>query len=53
MTPEITATIERDAADAKTGVSGTPTFFVNGKPLTNFSAQQLYELIWSEINQSR
>ncbi|KHK66722.1 MULTISPECIES: DsbA family protein [Pseudomonas] len=52
--PEITATIERDAADAKTvGVSGTPTFFVNGKPLTNFGAQQLYDLIWSEINQSR
>ena len=52
--PEITATIERDAADAKTvGVRGTPTFFVNGKPLTNFGAQQLYDLIWSEINQSR
>ena len=54
MSPEITATIERDAADAKTvGVRGTPTFFVNGKPLTNFGAQQLYDLIWSEINQSR
>lgn len=54
MSPEITATIERDAADAKkVGVSGTPTFFVNGKPLTNFGAQQLYDLIWSEINQSR
>lgn len=54
MSPEITATIERDAADAKTvGVKGTPTFFVNGKPLTNFGAQQLYDLIWSEINQAR
>lgn len=54
VSPEITATIERDAVDAKTlGVSGTPTFFVNGKPLTNFGAQQLYDLIWSEINQSR
>ena len=54
VSPEITATIERDAADAKTvGVRGTPTFFVNGKPLTNFGAQQLYDLIWSEINQSR
>lgn len=54
MSPEITATIERDATDAKkVGVSGTPTFFVNGKPLTNFGAQQLYDLIWSEINQSR
>src|SRR5690606_34063216 len=28
MSPEITATIERDATDAKTvGVKGTPTFF--------------------------
>lgn len=54
VSPEITATIERDAVDAKTlGVSGTPTFFVNGKLLTNFGAQQLYDLIWSEINQSR
>ncbi|ANJ54819.1 disulfide bond formation protein DsbA [Pseudomonas silesiensis] len=54
MSAEITATIERDAADAKkVGVSGTPTFFVNGKPLTNFGAQPLYDLIWSEINQSR
>ncbi|WP_449123898.1 DsbA family protein [Pseudomonas viridiflava] len=54
MSPEITATIERDAADAKSvGVKGTPTFFVNGKPLTNFGAQQLYDLIWSEINQPR
>lgn len=54
MSPEITATIERDAADAKTvGVKGTPTFFVNDKPLTNFGAQQLYDLIWSEINQAR
>ncbi|MGF6458077.1 DsbA family protein [Pseudomonas frederiksbergensis] len=54
MSPEITATIERDATDAKTvGVKGTPTFFVNGKPLTNFGAQQLYDLIWSEINQAR
>lgn len=54
MSSDITATIERDAVDAKTvGVSGTPTFFVNGKPLTNFGAQQLYDLIWSEVNQSR
>ena len=51
MAPAITATIERDAADGKTlGVSGTPTFFVNGKPLTNFGAQPLYDLIVSEIN---
>ncbi|MGN7743763.1 DsbA family protein [Pseudomonas sp. 22526] len=54
MSPEITATVERDDADAKTvGVKGTPTFFVNGRPLTNFGAQPLYDLIRSEIDRSR
>ena len=54
MSPDITAAIERDAQDAKTlGVKGTPTFFVNGKPLLSFGAQPLYDLIRSEISQSR
>jgi len=30
-------------------ISQTPTFFVNEKPLTAFGAQQLYELVTSEI----
>jgi protein-disulfide isomerase len=51
MSAEITATIARDAADAKTlGVTRTPSFFVNGKPLTNFGAQPLYDLIRSEMS---
>lgn len=54
MAPDITAAIERDAEDAQTlGVKGTPTFFVNGKPLPSFGAQPLYDLIKSEINLSR
>ncbi|PPK37316.1 disulfide bond formation protein DsbA [Pseudomonas laurylsulfatiphila] len=54
MSADITATIEKDAADATAvGVSKTPTFFVNGKPLTNFGAQPLYDLIRGEIDQSR
>ncbi|MDU9390526.1 DsbA family protein [Pseudomonas sp. zfem002] len=52
--PDITATIQRDTEDAKSvGVKGTPTFFVNGKPLTSFGAQPLYDLIRSEIELSR
>jgi len=39
-----------DLADAKAlGVDKTPTFFVNGKPLTSFSLEQLETLIRSEI----
>ncbi|ATP52067.1 TPA: DsbA family protein [Pseudomonas putida] len=54
MSPDIIAAIERDTQDAKTlGVKGTPTFFVNGKPLLSFGAQPLYDLIRSEISQSR
>lgn len=32
------------------GVRQTPTFFVNKKPLTTFGAQELYDLVVSEIN---
>lgn len=54
MAPDITAAIQRDAEDAQTlGVKGTPTFFVNGKPLQSFGAQPLYDLIRSEISLSR
>lgn len=54
MSAEITAALEKDTADAtRIGVRGTPTFFVNGRPLTQFGAQPLYDLIKSEINGSR
>lgn len=32
------------------GVQQTPTFFVNNKPLTTFGAQELYDLVISEIS---
>ncbi|MBN8999707.1 MAG: DsbA family protein, partial [Rhizobiales bacterium] len=50
MAPEITTTLKQDIDDLKAvGVTGTPTFFVNGKPLPSFGAQQLYDLVNAEI----
>lgn len=48
--PGVTAVINLDAADVKAlEVRGTPTFFVNGKPLQKFSAQGLYDLVKQEV----
>lgn len=48
--PGIVAVLNQDAADIKAvGVRRTPTFFVNGKPLTDFGAQQLFNLVRSEV----
>jgi protein-disulfide isomerase len=48
--PSITALLNQDIADAKTvRVQGTPTFFVNGKPLPSFGRRQLEELVRSEV----
>lgn len=45
------AVINTDREDGKTlGVSATPTFFVNGKTLTNFSPEGLKEAIEYELN---
>lgn len=50
MAPEITATLKQDVDDVKAvGITGTPTFFVNGKPLPSFGAQQLRDLVKAEI----
>ncbi len=44
--PEISATIARDVADAKTmNVTATPEYFVNGKPLPSFGFDQLKNLV--------
>lgn len=32
-------------------LQGTPTFFVNGKPLTEFGPQQLYDLVAAEVKE--
>ena len=48
--PEIDTVIKQDMADAKTlGVTQTPEFFVNGKPLKKFGYKELQELIESEF----
>ena len=48
--PEIAKHIEQDLADVKTlNVRQTPEFFVNGKPLPSFGANQLKELVEAEI----
>ena len=46
----VTAVLAQDTADvAAVGLTQTPTFFVNGKPLTEFGPQQLYDLVTSEV----
>lgn len=51
LMPDIVAVLNQDAADVKAvGVSGTPTFFVNGKSLEEFGPDQLRELVKSEVD---
>ncbi len=53
MNSKITAVLTQDMADMRAmGVRRTPTFFVNGKPLTSFGAQQLYDLVRQEVEKS-
>jgi protein-disulfide isomerase len=48
--PGVVAVLSQDAADVKSvGVRATPTFFVNGKPLQEFGAQQLLDLVKAEV----
>ncbi len=48
--PDIVGVMNIDANDVKAaGVNQTPTFFVNGKPLPKFSAQQLIDLVKAEV----
>ncbi len=47
---DIANVLYQDMADAKTlGARKTPTFFVNGKPLTSFGLPQLQSLVASEM----
>lgn len=46
----VTAILTQDAADVTAvGLTQTPTFFVNGKPLVNFGPQELYDLVVAEV----
>jgi protein-disulfide isomerase len=51
--PAIAKIIEQDLTDARQlGVSKTPSFFVNGKPLVRFGYEQLRTLIKTEVTKS-
>jgi protein-disulfide isomerase len=48
--PDIVGNMNLDAADVGAiGVNKTPTFFVNGKPLTEFGAQKLQSMVRAEV----
>ena len=48
--PKIARIIEQDLADGELlGATKTPTFFVNGKPLSSFGFEQLMSLVQSEL----
>jgi protein-disulfide isomerase len=48
--PEITRNMERDIADARAlGVTKTPEFFVNGRPLPRFGLKELQDLVGDEL----
>ncbi|HBT69936.1 MAG TPA: disulfide bond formation protein DsbA [Agrobacterium sp.] len=54
IAPEVDAVLKQDVADMETNkVQQTPTFYVNGKPLTEFSPQGLYNLVRSEVQATK
>lgn len=51
---KVAAILKQDMDDVKAlAVEKTPTFFVNGKPLTTVGPQQLFELVKDEVVRSR
>ena len=51
QSPQINSVLQADFADLQTlGVKGTPTFFVNGKLLTDFGEQQFRELVRAAVD---
>ncbi|MFC0808888.1 DsbA family protein [Ensifer sp. P24N7] len=50
VSADVDSVIAQDVADVKAAnVTGTPTFFVNGKPLASFGPQPLMNLVKSEV----
>lgn len=50
MAPQTVGVLNQDRADVEAvGVRGTPTFFVNGKPLDPFGADELRALVAAEV----
>ena len=49
-TPAVDAVLQLDMQDVKAvGVQGTPTFFVNGRPLDKFGPEPLRQMVASEV----
>ena len=52
--PDIVAVLNQDRSDVEAiGVRQTPTFFVNGKPLDPFGADELRRLVAAEVKAAR
>jgi protein-disulfide isomerase len=52
--PELQQAVAQDMADANTlGVSQTPEYFVNGRPLPSFGFAQLQQLVTEELSRAR
>ena len=52
--PEVKQAVAQDLADANTlGVSQTPEYFVNGRPLPSFGFEQLRQLVGEELAKGR
>ena len=50
MAPQTIGVLNQDRADVEAvGVSQTPTFFVNGKPLDPFGVDELRALVAAEV----
>ncbi|MGZ2260120.1 DsbA family protein [Roseobacter sp. A03A-229] len=50
LAPQTTGVLNQDRADVEAvGVRGTPTFFVNGKPLDPFGEAELRRLVAAEV----
>lgn len=51
---DMDVTLQKDSADVKTlEVTRTPTFFVNGQPLTQFGPRPLYDMVKQEVDKLR
>ena len=52
--PKVTAMMKQDVADGEAlKIPGTPTFYVNGRPLVDFGPQQLDAMVAAEVQAIR
>jgi predicted DsbA family dithiol-disulfide isomerase len=51
--PEVARRIAQDMSDARAlGVTKTPEFFVNGRPMSSFGLEQLHDLVAEELRRA-